>query len=354
MDNYRDILSFTFEELDGYIKDAGYPSFRSGQIYGWLHKKLVSGWDGMTNVPKKLRSMLSEKYSILPLEIKEKLTSRTDGTSKYLMAAYDGGIIESVAMRYSYGVSVCISSQVGCRMGCRFCASTLLGLERSLTASEMLSQVYNIQRDIGERVDNIVIMGIGEPFDNYDEVVKFIRMVSDADGLNISQRNITVSTCGLADRIYDFADEEFAVTLAISLHAPNDSVRKTIMPIAGRYGIEEIMEACRYFIMKTGRRVTFEYTMIDGVNDTPECATELASLLRGMLCHVNLIALNSVKERECRSSGIRKIKHFEKYLQEKRINATIRKGMGRDIDAACGQLRKRYYDLSFSDGCDKI
>lgn len=342
MDNYRDILSFTFEELEKYITDAGYPAFRSRQIYAWLHKKLAVKWDEMTNVPKKLREQLSGKYDILPLCIKEKLTSEIDGTSKYLMASYDGGIIESVAMRYSYGMSVCISSQIGCRMGCRFCASTLLGLERNLTASEMLSQVYNIQRDTGERVDNIVIMGIGEPFDNYDEVLKFIRMVTDADGLNISQRNITVSTCGLADRIYDFADEELAVTLAISLHAPDDSIRKTIMPVAGRYSIDDIMEACRYFIMKTGRRVTFEYTLIDGVNDSTECAAGLVSLLRGMLCHVNLIALNSVKERDCRSSAMQNIKCFEKYLQKHRINATIRRGMGRDIDAACGQLRKRY------------
>lgn len=340
--NYRDILSFTFEELEKYITDAGQPAFRAKQIYAWLHKKLAAGWDDMSNVPKKLREMLSADYDIQPLGVVEKLTSGIDGTSKYLMASYDGGIIESVAMKYNYGMSVCISSQIGCRMGCRFCASTLLGLERNLTASEMLSQVYNIQRDTGERVGNIVIMGIGEPFDNYDEVMKFIRMVSDADGLNISQRNITVSTCGLADRIYDFADEGFAVTLAISLHAPNDSIRKEIMPVAARYGIGDIMEACRYFIMRTGRRVTFEYTMINGVNDSTECASELVSLLRGMLCHVNLIALNSVKERDCRSSGIRNIRCFEKYLQENGINATIRRGMGKDIDAACGQLRKRY------------
>lgn len=342
MENYKDILSFTLPELTEYLKEAGYPAFRGRQLYEWLHKKLVPDWDEMGNIPKKMKQELAEKYEILPLTIQDKLVSKIDGTAKYLMMTHDGGIIESVAMQYSYGMSVCISSQIGCRMGCRFCASTLLGLERSLTASEMLSQIYNIQRDMGKRVDNIVIMGIGEPFDNYDEIIKFIHMITDENGLNISQRNITVSTCGLVDKMYAFADEGLAVTMAVSLHAPNDEIRKTMMPVANRYSIEEIMKACRYFVKKTGRRVTFEYTMVDGVNDSEECASQLCSHLKGMLCHVNLIPLNEVKERECRSSKPDGIKAFQKYLEKNRINVTIRKGMGRDIEAACGQLRRKY------------
>lgn len=346
MNEYNDIISFTTEELTELLVAKGYPAFRGKQMYEWLHKKLVSDWDEMTNVPKKLREELSAAYRVLPLEIKEKLVSKIDGTAKYLMATHDGGIIESVAMQYNYGMSVCISSQIGCRMGCKFCASTLLGLERSLTASEMLSQIYNIERDMKKRVDNIVIMGIGEPFDNYDEVIKFLHMVTDKNGLNISQRNITVSTCGLVDKIYDFADEGMSVTLAISLHAPNDEIRKTIMPVANKYSIKEIIDACRYFVDKTGRRVTFEYTMIDGVNDTEECARQLAAHLKGLLCHVNLIPLNAVKERDCRSSESLRISSFQKYLENNRINGTIRKGMGRDIEAACGQLRRKYVNDS--------
>ena len=245
-------------------------------------------------------------------------------------------------MNHDYGFSICVSSQIGCRMGCRFCASTILGLQRSLTASEMLAQIYNISRDVGKRVDNIVIMGIGEPFDNYDEVLKFIRMISDEHGQNLSMRSITVSTCGLVDKIYRFADEDLAVTLAISLHAPNDEIRKTMMPVANSYSIDEIIKACEYFVKRTGRRVTFEYTMIDGVNDSLECATELADHLKGMLCHVNLIPLNEIKEKKARSSEASKIAAFQKQLEKNRINVTIRKGMGRDIEAACGQLRRKY------------
>jgi len=346
MEKYKDILSFKIEELTELLVSKGYPAFRAKQMYEWLHKKLVTEWDEMSNVPKKLKEELAVDYILQPLEIKEKLVSKIDGTAKYLMATHDGGIIESVAMQYSYGMSVCISSQIGCRMGCKFCASTLLGLERSLTASEMLSQIYNIEKDMGRRVDNIVIMGIGEPFDNYDEIIKFLHMITDKNGLNISQRNITVSTCGLVDKIYNFADEGLSVTLAISLHAPNDEIRKTIMPVANKYSIKEIIEACRYFVDKTGRRVTFEYTMIDGVNDTKECAGELASHLKGLLCHVNLIPLNDVKERDCRSSEVSSINAFQKYLENNRINGTIRKGMGRDIEAACGQLRRKYVNNS--------
>ncbi len=342
MDNYRDILSFTMDELTEYVVSLGEKAFRAKQLYEWLHKKIAGNWDEMTNISKGLRAKLSEKYMLMPLEIKEKLVSSIDGTAKYLMATPEGGIIESVAMQYSYGMSVCISSQIGCRMGCKFCASTLAGLERSLTASEMLAQVYNIQRDMGRRVDNIVIMGIGEPFDNYDELIKFLHMVTDENGLNISQRSITVSTCGLVDKMYEFADEHMAVTLALSLHAPNDELRKTIMPVANKYTVRELMKACKYYVKTTGRRITFEYSMIEGVNDTIECAKQLVNLISDIQCHVNLIPLNNVKERDCRRSEARNIECFQKYLEKYRINVTIRKGMGGDIEAACGQLRRQY------------
>ncbi len=316
-EKYEDLMSFTKDELKEYMLSIGEKSFRADQIYGWLHKKLADSYDDMTNVPEKLRRALEEKYLMRPMRIEKKLVSQTDGTAKYLMCTKDGNMIESVAMQYPYGMSVCISSQAGCRMGCSFCASAILGLERNLTASEMLSQIYLIQKDMGKRVDNIVVMGIGEPFDNYDELIKFLRMVSDEDGLNISRRSITVSTCGLADRIYDFADEGMAVTLAVSLHAPDDELRKTIMPVANRYSLDEIKEACRYFTKKTGRRITFEYAMIAGVNDTPSCAEKLSAYVKGLLCHINLIPLNTVKERAGRASYAEDMQYFEKYLEKK-------------------------------------
>ena len=344
--DYRDIVSFEKNELEEYLKENGYPAFRSKQIYEWVHKKLASSYEDLSNLPKKLREELAGYYHVLPLEIKEKIVSKLDGTAKYLMATHDGGIIESVAMQYDYGMSVCISSQIGCRMGCKFCASTLLGLERSLTASEMLSQIYNIQRDMGKRVDNIVVMGIGEPFDNYDELIKFIRMVTNKDGLNISQRNITVSTCGLVERIYKFADEELSVTLAISLHASNDEIRRKTMPVANKYSIKEIIDACRYFVDKTGRRVTFEYTMIAGVNDSREDAKALAALLEGINCHINLIPVNPIEERSYRQTEADAVLKFKNMLEKYGRNVTIRREMGRDIQAACGQLRKKYMEQS--------
>jgi len=340
----KDILSLNMTELTEYMDQAGEKKYRAKQIYEWLHKKLASDYAEMTNIPKSLREKMSSEYCIYPLDILEKVVSPKDGTAKYLLAAKDGGVIESVAMNHNYGMSVCISSQIGCRMGCSFCASTLAGLERGLTASEMLSQIYLIQKDTGKRVDNIVVMGIGEPFDNYEELIRFLDMISDGNGLNISRRSITVSTCGLVEKIYRFADESSGVTLAVSLHAPNDDIRRSIMPVANRYSISEIMEACRYFIGVTGRRVTFEYSMIQDVNDSKACAGELATLLKGMLCHVNLIPLNDVTERKYRRSEAAGISVFQNILQKYGINATIRKGMGSDIDAACGQLRKKYID----------
>ena len=339
---YDNLLDYTLSELTELVNEYGEKSFRAKQLYEWLHKKLASEYDELTNLSKDFRKKLAEEHVIRPMQIHDKLVSKKDGTVKYIMKTSSGSIIESVAMQYSYGMSVCISSQAGCRMGCSFCASTLLGLEKSLSAAEMLSQIYIIQKDMGRRVDNIVIMGIGEPFDNYDQVIKFLHMITDENGLNISQRNITVSTCGLVDKMYDFANEHLQVTLAVSLHAPNDEIRRRLMPVAKRYSMQEIKEACIYFTKTTGRRVTFEYTLISGVNDSLECAKELSDYAKDMLCHINLIPVNEVKERDYERASTDAIAAFQKYLEKNRINGTIRKGMGSDIEAACGQLRRQY------------
>lgn len=268
--------------------------------------------------------------------------SKIDGTRKYLFELPDNNVIESVWMKYKHGNSVCISSQVGCRMGCRFCASTLDGLVRGLKPSEMLEQIYQIQKHTGERVSNVVVMGTGEPFDNYDNLIKFIKMLTDEHGLHISQRNLTVSTCGIVPNIKRFADEEFSVTLALSLHASNNEKRKSLMPVANKYNLDEILEACDYFYDKTGRRVTFEYSLVGGVNDTDQDAKELISMLKGKNCHINLIPVNPIKEREYVQSDKKVIENFKNKLEKSGINVTIRREMGRDIDGACGQLRKRY------------
>lgn len=268
--------------------------------------------------------------------------SKKEDTAKYLFALEDDHVIESVWMKYRHGNSVCISSQVGCRMGCTFCASTLTGLTRNLTAGEMLSQIYQIQKDTKERVSNIIVMGMGEPLDNYEELLRFIKLVSCEKGIGISQRNITVSTCGLVDKIRMLADEKLQITLAISLHAPNDEIRRQTMPIANRYTIGEIIQACKYYFDKTGRRITFEYSMIRGVNDNEEHAKELAGRLSGLNCHINLIPLNEVKERNCYRSTKEDIEKFKTILEKYRKTVTIRREMGSDIDAACGQLRKKF------------
>ena len=271
-------------------------------------------------------------------------TSKDGETTKYLFRLHDDRVIESVLMKYHHGNSVCISSQVGCRMGCKFCASTLGGLERNLTASEMLSQIYEIQRLSGERVSNVVVMGTGEPLDNFDNLLKFIQILTDEHGLNISQRNITVSTCGLVTKIKELAQRQLQITLAISLHAPNDELRRTLMPVANKYSVKEIMEACHYYYDKTGRRITFEYSLVEGANDGEKEAKELCKLIRGLNCHVNLIPVNPIKERNFRHSSMQFIQKFKNILEKNRINVTIRREMGADIDAACGQLRKSYMD----------
>jgi 23S rRNA (adenine2503-C2)-methyltransferase len=298
----------------------------------------------MTNLSKELRDKLKEKYPVIALSEVDSLHSASDGTVKYLFRLTDDRVIESVLMKYHHGNSVCISSQVGCRMGCRFCASTIGGRERDLLPSEMLDQIYRIQAISGERVSNVVIMGTGEPLDNYDNVIRFLRLITNPSGLNISARNITVSTCGIPDKIRAFAWEGLPVTLALSLHAPNNEIRKKLMPVAEKYELSEVMDAFRYYYEETGRRLTFEYSLVDGVNDEKEHAVELAGLVKGINCHINLIPVNPIKERNYRKSGNEKITNFKNILEKYRINVTIRREMGADINAACGQLRKSYMD----------
>jgi 23S rRNA (adenine2503-C2)-methyltransferase len=338
----KDIKSMNFSELEEYVKELGEKPFRAKQIYEWIHKKLVLDFKEMTNLSEKLRNTLQETCTIYGTRILQEQISAKDGTRKYLMELADGNQVESVLMKYHHGNSVCISSQVGCRMGCRFCASTVGGLKRNLTPAEMLDQIYTIQRLFPEeRVSNVIIMGIGEPLDNFDTVVRFVKMLSDERGLNISQRNITLSTCGLVPDIYRLMKEKLTITLAISLHAPNDEIRRSMMPVAERFSIREITDACREYIRQTGRRVTFEYTMVQGVNDAVEHADMLAALLKGMNCHVNLIPLNSVEGRMGKRSVAQNIQHFQQRLEKHGINVTIRREMGSDIDAACGQLRNK-------------
>lgn len=346
----EDIKGLSLPELTKVLETMSEKPFRAKQIYEWLHKKLVVSFDEMTNISKPLREKLAQKYEITPITMVDKLVSKNDGTTKFLFRLGDGRVIESVLMKYKHGNSVCISSQVGCRMGCRFCASTLGGLERNLTASEMLSQVYEIQRISGERVSNIVVMGTGEPLDNYDNFLEFIHRISDENGLNISQRNITASTCGLVERIRQLAEENLQITLAISLHAPNDTMRRELMPVANKYTIAEIMEACHYYYEKTGRRITFEYSLVKDSNDSGEAALELSRLLKGFNCHVNLIPVNPIKERNYRHSEEKYIQKFKLILERNGINVTIRRELGSDINAACGQLRKSYIDKEISEG----
>lgn len=337
----QDIKSMTYPELVRCVETMGEKPFRAKQLYEWMHKQLVTDFEQMTNLSKDFRHRLMEECTISGACIVKEQISRQDGTRKYLMQLKDGNTVESVLMKYKHGNSVCVSSQAGCRMGCRFCASTVGGLIRSLETSEILDQIYEIQRHTGERVSNVIIMGIGEPLDNFENVIRFIRMLSDEKGLNISQRNITLSTCGLVNKIYDLMEEDLTITLAISLHAPNDTLRRQMMPVADKFSIEEIMEVCRKYVKRTGRRVTFEYTMVEGTNDTPEHAGQLCRLLRGLNCHVNLIPLNAVKGRMGKRSRGSTIQDFKFALEKNHINVTIRREMGSDIDAACGQLRNK-------------
>ena len=340
----KDLKSMTLEELTAEVIAAGEKAFRAKQLYQWMHEKLAADFDEMTNLPKSFREKLAADYIWTSLETVDVRISGVDGTRKYLFCLEDGNVIESVLMRYKHGNSVCVSSQAGCRMGCRFCASTLNGLARNLRASEILEQVYRIQRDTGERVSNVVVMGSGEPMDNYENVVRFIRLLSAPEGLNISQRNITVSTCGLVPQIYRLAEEGLQITLALSLHAPSDEVRRELMPIANRYPLREVLDACGNYYKKTGRRLTFEYSLVKGVNDNLEEAKALARLIGGYHGHVNLIPVNPIKERDYVQSNREAVEAFKNYLERQGINVTVRREMGRDIGGACGQLRKSYMD----------
>ena len=346
MDNKIDIKSLNLEELTGFIVKNGEKAFRAKQVYQWLHVKQVDTFDEMTNLSKAFREKLEQLCYITDLHQEAVQISKIDGTRKYLFLLEDGNVIESVLMRYKHGNSVCISSQVGCRMGCRFCASTLDGLVRGLKPSEMLDQIYKIGKDIGERISNVVVMGTGEPMDNYDNLVRFVRLLSSQEGLNISQRNITVSTCGIVPNMYKLADEGLQITLALSLHAPNDEKRRELMPIANKYSIDEILDACRNYFAKTGRRITFEYSLVGGKNDSEADAKELSARISDINCHVNLIPVNPIKERDYVKSTKKVVENFKNKLEKYGINVTIRREMGADIDGACGQLRKSFIDKS--------
>lgn len=337
-----DIKSMNLVELTEFVASIGEKAFRAKQLYQWLHVKQVYAFADMTNLSKAFREKLDEVSFITDLKQEQVQISQIDGTRKYLFLLEDGNVIESVLMRYKHGNSVCISSQVGCRMGCRFCASTLDGLVRGLRPSEMIDQIYKIGQDIGERISNVVVMGTGEPMDNYDNLLKFITLLTDENGLNISQRNLTVSTCGIVPRMRQLADEKLSITLALSLHASNQKKRLELMPVANKYDIHDVIDACKYYFDQTGRRVTFEYSLVGGVNDTDEDARELSQLIHGMNCHVNLIPVNPIKERDYVQSNAAVIAAFKNKLEKNGINVTVRREMGRDIDGACGQLRKRY------------
>ena len=340
-----DIKSMNLVELTEFVASIGEKAFRAKQLYQWLHVKQVYAFDDMTNLSKAFREKLNEVSFITDLKQEQVQISQIDGTRKYLFLLEDGNVIESVLMRYKHGNSVCISSQVGCRMGCRFCASTLDGLVRGLTPSEMLDQIYRISKDIGERISNVVVMGTGEPMDNFDNLLKFIELLTDENGLHISQRNLTVSTCGIVPRMRELADYKLAITLALSLHASNQKKRLSLMPVANKYEIHEVVDACRYYFAQTGRRVTFEYSLVGGVNDTDEDAAELSQLIRGMNCHVNLIPVNPIKERDYVQSDTESIQAFKAKLEKNGINVTVRREMGRDIDGACGQLRRKHMNI---------
>ena len=338
----KDIASLNWEELQKELLEAGEKKFRASQIYEWIHKKGAEDFSEMTNLSKALREKLEQNFRIPKVEMIARQISKKDGTNKFLFCLEDGNVVESVLMRYKHGNSVCISSQVGCRMGCRFCASTLDGLERNLVPSEMLGQIYRIEKIIGERVSNVVVMGTGEPLDNYDNLLKFIHLLTDEHGLHISQRNVTVSTCGIVPKILSLAEENLQITLALSLHGSTQEKRKQLMPVANKYELSEVLKACDTYFEKTGRRMTYEYSLVHGVNDTDQDAQELSDLLHGRNCHLNLIPVNPIKERDYQRPTRENAQKFQNKLEKRGINVTIRREMGSDIDGACGQLRRRF------------
>jgi 23S rRNA (adenine2503-C2)-methyltransferase len=338
----EDIKSLYPEELRGLIIEKGLPAFRAKQIYEWIHARRASSYEEMTSLPAKLRAELAAEYPLVTAKLVDRQISSIDGTQKYLFEMPDGCLVESVFMRYRFGNTVCISSQVGCRMGCSFCASTLHGLVRSLSASEMLEQIYAIMRETKEPVSHIVVMGMGEPLDNYDNLIRFIRLLTGPEGINLSQRSVTVSTCGIVPNIYRLAEEGLHITLALSLHAATDEQRRKIMPIANRYSIDELMEACGVYYQKTGRQITFEYSLIRGVNDNSADAQGLTKLAKPLKAHINLIPVNPVRERGYEHPDNAHVQAFKKELENNGVNVSIRRALGKDIEGACGQLRNRY------------
>ncbi len=337
-----DLKSYTLEELESVINSLGEKKYRAVQLFEWIHQQNIDTIDGIPVLPKELRNKLSQNFFIDTLKIEKRFDSRIDETKKYLFRLHDDHLIESVLMKYKHGYSACLSIQVGCRMGCIFCASTKGGLVRDLSAGEIVDQVYRMQKDSGVRISNIVLMGSGEPLENFENVMKFFSIIHDEHGQNIGYRHITLSTVGIPERIRQLADKGLQITLSISLHAPNDELRKKIVPVARKFSLRAILNACTYYLEKTHRRITFEYALINGLNDSAENARELTGLLKGMLCHVNLIPMNPIKESELQPSSKKNISQFYDILVSKRINVTIRRELGQDINAACGQLRREY------------
>ncbi len=329
-------------EIEDVILSMNEPKFRAKQIFDWFQVYGAMSFDEMTNLPKALRNRLGQDYPVRSCEIELKRVSKIDSTVKYLFRLFDGNFIESVLMKYKYGYTLCVSSQVGCKMGCTFCASTKSGCVRNLMPSEILGQIHAAQRDMNIRVSHVVMMGMGEPLDNYDNTIRFLELVSDEKGLNLSMRNISLSTCGIVPRIYDLLNERLQLTLSISLHAPNDTMRSRVMPVNKKYNVAELIKACKDYTNATSRRISFEYAMIRNVNDSDECAYELASLLKGMLCHVNLIPANEIDESEHKRSTNERLQRFMNILNSRGVNTTIRRSLGSDIDASCGQLRSKH------------
>lgn len=343
MQNGRNIKDLSYDELEDYVAENKLPKFRAGQIFEWIYKDAAS-FEDMTNLPKSLIELLEKDFYIGRSRIEAMQHSKTDNTRKYLLCFEDGNAVECVLMDYNYGKTICISTQVGCRMSCEFCASTVGGLIRSMTSGEMLEEVMAVSRDIGERIGNIVLMGTGEPFDNYEQVLKFISVINHSKGLNVGQRHITLSTSGIVPKIIDFADKNLQCTLAISLHAADDEVRSKIMPVNRKYNIEKLIEACKYYIKVTNKRVTFEYALIKDVNDSAKDAHKLGTLLKGMLCHINLIPVNNVEGKDFQKASKDRINSFKTALEGFGIETTVRRELGSEIDAACGQLRQKYYN----------
>ncbi len=335
----KDLRSLNYDEMSTEIISLGFPKFRVNQVFSWVHEKCVESFDEMTNLSKDMRNQLSKHFYISNCQVNTKLVSQIDDTVKYLFVLPDGEYVESVVMKYKYGYSICISTQVGCKMGCTFCASAIGGFVRQLSVGEMLSEIYTAQNDLNVKINHLVLMGTGEPLDNYDNVIKMLELITDEKGQNMSMRHISLSTCGVVPKIYELAEKKYGLTLSVSLHAPNNQIRSMSMPINKSYDIDGLLKACKYYSDFTGRRISFEYAMIKGVNDSDECATELANRLKGTLCHVNLIPVNNVRETNYEKSSVERQKRFIDILSTRGITATVRRTLGSDINASCGQLR---------------